>query len=102
MIKTNLEHWKQFEKDAKSTFNIVGQLDWFNSLLFEVNNETFFVIGLDSEDQKTFTFLYYKNEELIKQEYSKAPEQLDIWLQEINKTSFKNPEPLILDNPKPF
>ena len=102
MKTENLKHWKQFEKNAKSIFNIVGQLDWFNSLLFEVNNETFFVIGLDSADQKTFTFLYYQNEELIKEEYSTAPEQLNNWLNEINNTDFKISELQNQEEVKPF
>lgn len=85
-MKTNLEHYKEWEKSAESKFKILGDLAWINSLNFEITEEDFFQIGLDPEDEETFCFNIYKNEELEDYRTSTNYKDLYKWLEEINNT----------------
>ncbi|ALU28458.1 hypothetical protein NWE55_16665 (plasmid) [Myroides albus] len=95
-IKKVTKAYDKWTEKAKSKYNIVGDLSYFNCLRFEINNTEAFVIGLTDEDnlrekkecdEDIFCyFCMYETEEgeVWALGESNNPEDLEKWLCLIN------------------
>ena len=87
-MQDNEELYKAWEAQAESKFEIVGDLSWFNSLIFHTSGEEkadsdFCQIGYD-RDTDLFVYQINEGEEVVIEKTSQDAADLNKWLKEIN------------------